>query len=275
MGNKKKKAIRYNTVINVDSVDNSHSQMIRMITSGSKVLDVGCASGVLGEYLARELQCDVVGLDYDAQNIEIARSRNCYSDLFEVDLNALAPDFLAGFEFDYIVFGDVLEHLLSPDTLLGTLKASLNSNGKFIVSLPNISHGSIKLNLLKNRFDYTPEGLLDRTHLRFYTLKSIQQLCGNCGLNIDKFNRVFAPIYGMEQKVDVGAYSAATLELVESDTESWVYQYVFSASSGASESSQAQNFAVFEPSDDELDRVEQFRRSKYKSKKSKKWWKIL
>ena len=119
---------------------------------------------------------------------------------------------------------------LNPDSLLQEMKKLLSDHGEFIISLPNVAHGSIKLKLLHNQFEYTQMGLLDRTHISFFTLNSIVEFCNRNRIAIKKFNRVMSSIYGTEQKVDRKSFKKHLRRFVESDDESWVYQYIFSAS---------------------------------------------
>ena len=83
---------------------------------------------------------------------------------------------------DALVFGDVLEHLRDPWATLQSLSGLLRDGGALVACIPNISHWSIVAGLLAGRFDYAEEGLLDRTHLRFFTLRSILDLVRRAGL---------------------------------------------------------------------------------------------
>lgn len=252
--------MRYDTVIDPAVIDNSHSQLIRMIPKGAKILDVGCASGILGEYMANVLGCDVVGLDFDSTALAIAMQRACYRKLIQVDLDSFSASILREDDcFDAIVFGDVLEHLRDPAALLGELSSFLTPEGAFLISLPNVAHGSIKLNLLLNRFLYSEEGLLDRTHLRFFSLATILDFCDQNRFRIESFSRVFAPIYGMEQKVPAGEIPDAVLYMVEDSPESWVYQYVFSLTPTQENASFA-NESIVELTPNEMSRFETVRK---------------
>lgn len=252
--------MRYDTVIDPAVIDNSHSQLIRMIPKGAKILDVGCASGILGEYMVNVLGCDVVGLDFDSTALVIAKQRACYRKLIQVDLESFSASILREDDcFDAIVFGDVLEHLRAPAALLRELSSVLGSEGSFLISLPNVAHGSIKLNLLLNRFLYSEEGLLDRTHLRFFSLATILEFCDQNRFRIGSFSRVFAPIYGMEQKVPVEEIPDAVLYMVEDSPESWVYQYVFSLKPAYEDVSVA-NESMVKLAPDEISRFEKVRK---------------
>lgn len=257
--------IKYDTVINTSVTDNSHSQLIRMVTEGSKVLDVGCASGVLGEYLAVELKCVVTGVDFDEGALRIARSRNCFHQVQKLDLENIDITVFNGERFDFIVLGDVVEHVNSSKVALAELVKCLKPEGKLLISLPNVAHGSIKLNLLSDRFAYTAEGILDETHKRFYTINSIVDFCDENSLALKQFGRVFTSVYGMEQEVKPSDYSRGVLRCVESDLESWVYQYVFSAQP-VSIAPTSENRALIQPDASEIKRFNKIRRSKSRLK---------
>jgi 2-polyprenyl-3-methyl-5-hydroxy-6-metoxy-1,4-benzoquinol methylase len=262
--NNNEKIVKYNTVINPSVTENSHSQIIRMITKGSKVLDVGCASCVFGEYLCRELDCEVTGIDYDERALDVARSRDCFYQLHKVDLEKANFSIFDSEIFDYIILGDVIEHIASvKDTLFGLVNC-LHPNGKLLISLPNISHGSIRLNLLAGRFAYSSEGILDETHLKFYTPETILKFCEENAFEIVEFGRVFTSIYGMEQKVNPKEFSKSILKFVESDIESWVYQYVFSVIAGTQSASE-KNSRTIRPCDAEIVRFGAIKRAKSKS----------
>jgi SAM-dependent methyltransferase len=136
-----------------------------------KILDVGTAGGYLGKVWRRSGHY-VAGIEYDAATAEIARE---YYDTFEVADIENYP-FSDRQEFDYIVFADVLEHLRDPEAVLRRCIPALKESGKIIISVPNIANWIIRLGLLFGKFDYMDRGILDRTHLRFFTLRSLKQL---------------------------------------------------------------------------------------------------
>src|SRR5579863_692921 len=135
------------------------------------ILDVGAASGYLGKIWKRSGHY-VAGIDCDAATAEKARE---YYDVFQV---ADIENFTFSYhrEFDYIVFADVLEHLRDPAAVLRRCIPALKDSGKIIISVPNIANWIIRLSLLCGKFDYMDRGILDRTHLRFFTLRSLKQL---------------------------------------------------------------------------------------------------
>lgn len=145
-----------------------------------RVLDVGCAAGVLGEYLKQQgCASEVVGIEIDALAAKEASTR--LDQVLCANLNhAGVIDVLSDFDkasFDYIICADVLEHLIDPWTILADLATYLKPDGQLVVSLPNVQHWTVWVPLiLLGRWEYCEAGIMDRTHLRFFTRVSSQKL---------------------------------------------------------------------------------------------------
>jgi len=135
------------------------------------ILDVGTASGYLGKAWKKSGH-HVTGIEFDTAAAE--RARENYHAFRIADIETF--EFPYRSEFDYIVFADVLEHLRDPAGVLHRCIPGLKDSGKIIVSVPNVANWVTRLGLLFGRFDYTDRGILDRTHLRFFTLRSAGQL---------------------------------------------------------------------------------------------------
>ena len=154
-----------------------------------RVLDVGCAAGVLGEYLKQHgCASEVVGIEVDAI---AAKEASTKLDLvLSANLNRTAiVDVLNAFDkasFDYIICADVLEHLSDPWEILADLAMFLRPGGRLVVSLPNVQHWSVWLPLiLKGRFEYCDAGgIMDRTHLRFFTRSTSKKLITQSNLQV-------------------------------------------------------------------------------------------
>lgn len=161
--------------------NSSHSVIFSLVGDGAKVLDVGCANGFLAEKLKKEKQCEVWGIEVDP---ELANQAKAFcKEVFAGDVEDLDIHYPADY-FDAIIFGDILEHTKDPKEVIIRYKKHLKKDGKMIVSLPNIAFWSIRLNLLFGRFDYQEKGIMDRTHLRFFTIRSARELIWDCGLKI-------------------------------------------------------------------------------------------
>ncbi len=146
-----------------------------------RVLDVGCGAGALGGRWKRARpDCDVWGLERDERAAQLAAAR--LDRVLRLDLDDLddLPDG-AGL-FDLIALGDVLEHLREPQRLLRALVRSLTPIGEVVISVPNVAHWSVLVELLAGRFTYRDEGLLDRTHVHLFTPTTCRSLLDEVGL---------------------------------------------------------------------------------------------
>ncbi len=159
--------------------------ILRDLPRGLRVLDVGCGSGVHGAELKRLLGHRVVGVDLSDSSIAKARTRLAEAYVADVTQPNLYP-FRGGQKFDVIVFSDILEHLYDPlDTLTGHC-ALLAPGGRIVISLPNIAIWNVRLSLLAGRFNYTDTGTLDRTHVRFFTRRTLSGLLSSANLQVSK-----------------------------------------------------------------------------------------
>ncbi len=161
----------------------THHTLLSLVPSESRVLDLGCAAGYLGERL-RDQRCRVWGLDSDAASISAVPS-GVYEAVEKVDLNVLSTWPFEQRHFDVVLAADVLEHLVDPHSLLKRLPEVLAGSGRIIISLPNVAHLPVRLRLLAGHFDYTESGVLDRTHLHLYTFRTAQRLVEDAGLRVD------------------------------------------------------------------------------------------
>lgn len=160
----------------------THMLLVGAVNNGSKVLDVGCATGYLGQWLREKKQVQVWGIEPSAEAAQIARLQG-YEDVFVGGIESvLESGILVGKKFDHILLGDVLEHLLDPVVVLQQLSQHLVSGGTCIISVPNVAHYSVRLGLLFGRWNMTETGILDRTHLHFYTRKTILEMVQSAGL---------------------------------------------------------------------------------------------
>lgn len=146
-----------------------------------KLLDVGCSNGELGRFLSA-LHYEVWGIDINQAFIEEATPflhKAICGDINEIDKLGLNHDY-----FDVVVFADILEHIVEPELCLSNAIKYLKPGGLAIISLPNIGNFKVIFDLFFGRFQYEDVGILDKTHLRFFTLSSGQELVQRCGLEI-------------------------------------------------------------------------------------------
>jgi len=151
------------------------------------VLEIGCGAGVLGEHLKRSGKAArVVGVELNPLAAAVARSR--LDEVHIGDIETMSLDHWSG-RFDTLVVADVLEHLRDPWAALFRLRACLKEGGTVIASIPNIGHYKIIKKLLFTEWRYEPGGILDHTHLRFFTRGSIEDLFRNTGFEILRVER--------------------------------------------------------------------------------------
>ncbi len=150
------------------------------------VLDVGCGFATTAQHL-RAGGNRVWGIESNASAAEVARSR--IDQVIEADLQDVEA--IGGQRFDVIVFADVLEHLAWPIGVLKRYVGLLKPGGSIIVSLPNVGLWSVRLGLMFGRFNYDESGVLDRTHLRFFTRRSAVEMLRGAGLR--PFRRTYNP----------------------------------------------------------------------------------
>lgn len=147
------------------------------------VLEVGCGLGAtLARIQFKYPSAHVYGMELMP---EVASVGGRVLDIVQGDIENSAFPF-EGIRFDYIIFADVLEHLHEPERILREMAGRLKEGGAFICSIPNLMNLSVLYPLLQGKFEYEEAGILDRTHLRFFTLDSIGKMLEKCGFHMEK-----------------------------------------------------------------------------------------
>ena len=158
---------RYSQTVDLDNWNSSHALAVMSVPPGSRVLDLGTADGSVARAL-KDRGCTVWGIECDERAADAA-SQVC-DRVIVADLETPETfDTLDGETFDVVLALDVLEHLRDPTPVLRRAARHLTPKGIAIVSIPNVTHGALRVSLLEGRFNYTEQGLLDRTHLRSST----------------------------------------------------------------------------------------------------------
>jgi methionine biosynthesis protein MetW len=162
---------------------NSEDQIVTsLVGTGSSILELGCHSGYLSAYLTARGNV-VFGLDSDAEAVEAARRRGIEAEVRDLEE---ADPLRDRSDFDLILALNVLEHLRSPESLLESALGSIAPGGRLIVSVPNIAHYRIRLQLLRGRFEYEDHGTMDRTHLKFFTPSTLRDLLVESGWKVTR-----------------------------------------------------------------------------------------
>lgn len=161
----------------------SHVLASNFIEAGSKVLDLGCATGYFAEELAGR-NCETWGIDSDKQ--ALAKAKKFCKKVFLRDIDESDNLPVPEKYFDYVIILDVLEHLCHPEKILPLIRPYLKKGGRVVISVPNIAHASIRWQLLMGQFRYTDTGILDKTHVHFYTKDSFEEMLRRSGFRVLK-----------------------------------------------------------------------------------------
>jgi 2-polyprenyl-3-methyl-5-hydroxy-6-metoxy-1,4-benzoquinol methylase len=223
----------YESPIDLSIKNNAHTlayELIRDRFTGRRlrILDVGCASGPFGAAL-RQAGHEVWGIEKSSQ---AAVARDHLDHLFL----GTVEEFLRSGEatpesFDVISFIDVLEHLVGPSSVLRDCAGLLRRDGAIVASLPNVAHMAVRVMLLEGRWEYADLGILDRTHLRFFTRRSILDMMADAGLTVHEVKTVVLPVELAGITVDPALLRKAA-RLVR-DEDALVFQYVLLAGPAA------------------------------------------
>lgn len=220
-------ALRYDfPEIDLDS-GSVHADVVQLVPEGSRVLELGPATGYMSRVF-RDRGCTVVGIELDPAMAERARGsceRLVIGDLDTLDLSSELGDE----RFDAIVAADVIEHLKDPLEALRRLRPFLSEDGCFVISIPNIAHGSVRLALLSGHFDYQKRGLLDSTHLRFFTRDTFGQLLDEAELGVAELHRHDVEFAVSEVSFDPTIVSSEMRDELERDPDARTYQFVVKA----------------------------------------------
>jgi 2-polyprenyl-3-methyl-5-hydroxy-6-metoxy-1,4-benzoquinol methylase len=214
-------------VVNPRFPNNTHSFQLELVGRNKDVLELGCAAGHMTRALAAQ-GCRVVAVDRDADAVRYAEE--FAERVLVLDISdPRSLDELGDGRFDVILAGDVLEHLPDPLSVLRRCKSILRADGALVLSVPNVAHVDLKLALLHGRWWYRDVGLLDRTHLRFYTRRSLLELLLTAGFVPAEMRRVVKPYGTTELAVDALPVPAGVLDVALEDPDAETYQFVLRA----------------------------------------------
>lgn len=215
----------------VDLQNNSAAAaIVKLVGRGKRVLEIGCASGSQSRILKQQLECDVTGIEVNAE--AAAKARLYCRHVIVGDFERMALEqHLKGQQFDVVLFADVLEHLREPAEALRRVKPYIADGGYLCASIPNIVHAAVVMEMVRGNFDYRPQGLLDDTHIRFFTKKSLLHTFEAAGYVVTDIQRVIyspaatefatAPMNGEEQTI--------LRYILDHSPESQTYQFIVRA----------------------------------------------
>lgn len=217
---------RYGTPVDPSAENNPHAYALSMVGSGQRVLEVGCSVGHVTEHLVAAGNT-VVGIELDAEAAEAAR--RFAAEVHVADIGRTPVGTLVPHGFEVVLLGDVLEHLPDPSATLRELVALLTPAGRVVISVPHVAFVDVRLMLLEGTWAYQNDGLLDRTHLRWFTRDGLAALLGEAGLVATRVERVRLGPYESGLPVTRGRHSADVIRFAMADPEAATYQFVVEA----------------------------------------------
>lgn len=165
----------------VREVSSFRLPILERVPQGATVLDVGAWTGTHGDWLAEHRRATVDGVELE---VDAAAEARCYRRMVIGSIEDPAVRDQMTREYDVVLFLDLLEHLARPEDVLEAARGWLRSSGVVLCSIPNVAHWRVRLALLRGRFEYEDSGLLDRTHLRWFTRRTARELLRDTGYRI-------------------------------------------------------------------------------------------
>lgn len=203
----------------------AHRWILDRISEKSTVLEIGPATGYMTKIMKEKLGCRVFAIEGDAQMAKEAAIWCEKIIVADLDQGSWEEQF-ADICFDYIVISDVLEHLRLPQKTLEKAKNLLKKDGVLLLSIPNIAHDAVVMDLLEGVFQYRPWGLLDDTHVHFFTRKSILEMFEKSGVQGVEWGATnYTPDY-VEIHQDYGKFSYWVQERLLARPDAHVYQFL-------------------------------------------------
>ncbi|MBE9580069.1 MAG: class I SAM-dependent methyltransferase [Proteobacteria bacterium] len=219
-----KDCFRYFYEIDLDT-DTTASKILHLVGQGKRVLECGCGPGHMTRVLVDHFRCEVTGIEIDkdaAKEAETFCHRVICGDLDILNLE----ECLEGQKFDVVVFADVLEHLKDPGRSLKQAHKILAPDSYVVISVPNIAYAGLLADLLQGRFRYREKGLLDATHLRFFTAEGLRELLTKEGYFIATWDRMQVAPEDTEFGACLEELPPVIREFLLDGPEAMTYQFV-------------------------------------------------
>lgn len=206
----------------------SLSVLASLVPVGCNVLDLGTGSGALGKHLSSHSKCQVDGVTHNPAELALAAPHYRRIELLDLESSQLR-DRLHGERYERVVCADILEHLRSPEKTLEEIGALLAEEGRLLVSVPNIAYCGLIGELLNGDFRYRGEGLLDRTHLRFFTRRSLLDFFARHGWQITRIETIAVELRDSEFSILPETLPRALLRRLLELPDALTYQFVLEA----------------------------------------------
>lgn len=226
--------IKYDCDLDLDT-KNSLKLINDRLRDNALVLEFGPANGRFTRHLKENRHCTVDIVEYNPKSGKMAAqyARFALVGIDEGNIeNYIWAERLSDEKYDFIIFADVLEHLYDPVEVLKRCKDFLKKDGVILLSVPNMANNNIILNLLRDEFEYTPTGLLDDTHIHFFTYKSLNRIAKFLGYGITYVDYTLGKMGETEVKVDLKDCLFDYINAVSNHLAGNVYQLIFELSLG-------------------------------------------
>ena len=172
---------------------NVRHDLIPLVPDNAKcILEVGCAAGMTGRELKKRSGAFVAGIEMN--NKAACAAKNVLDDVVQGNIEDIELPYSKN-SFDCILFADVLEHLIDPLSVLQKVRPLMKNKGTIVASIPNVQFHGVVHQLIEGNWTYEKEGILDETHLRFFTFKEIEKLFSQAGYSIARVDEVLDPQY--------------------------------------------------------------------------------
>ncbi len=219
-----KSSLRYVKKVNINP-EMAHQKILSRIKDGSKVLEIGPASGAMTKIISEEKKCQVFIVEYD---------KDCFENAIQYAVDGICgdvenEDWINKFKnqkFQYITFVDVLEHLRQPWETLKRASELLAEDGSILISIPNVSHNSVIIQLLNNRFIYQDTGILDYSHLHHFTFTELQNLVESMGYLSVYLDATYISVGKNEFDISYKDVDPLIAELLKTRPFGEVYQHI-------------------------------------------------
>ncbi len=217
-----------------DGERTSLSVLADLIPHGATVLDLGTGSGALGQYLGETRGCTVDGVTFNEE--EAAYAKPFYRSLHVADLDTCTlEDIFARGTYDAIVCADVLEHLRLPSRILDAARQLLSPDGQVLISIPNAAYCGLVGELMLGEFRYRNEGLLDGTHLRFFTRRSLARFLHEAGWTLHGIDEIRRELVSSEFRLAFDRLPPTVSRYLLSRPDALTYQFIAQARPGVSD----------------------------------------
>lgn len=207
--------------------DNAHplKHIAKILPDSAIVLDIGAGNGMLGRVLRRASKQVIIDA-IEPSEFAAKLSEPFYRNVYQGYAQDYAEVIQSG-GYDYVILADVIEHIADPGVFLSEILQCMPESTTLIISVPNIAFGGVRLALLNGQFDYVDSGLLERTHLRFFTLASIRRFFTHLSIYPERILSLERSFYRMEFSRKALSASPLTILNLARKSDARAYQYLF------------------------------------------------